>query len=192
LVPPDQRETRLVVAKTKGVELPAVMNAVAQVLVDESLPVSAFSPLSVFKNAVAAHFEILVNSLLALAALAALVGIMGLSAALSANVSEDARELAVLRALGATGGQIRALVLREALVVCVGGFLLASLLGTALSERMGSLIGMMSFKLPLPFSPHPATFAALLLSLLIVGYFASWLPARHASRLTVTRSLRAL
>lgn len=180
------------IQKAPGMDMAAAVSATNRVLQEQRAPVTSVSPLSVFENAVAAHFEILVDSLLALAFLTALVGMMGLASALSANVAESTRELAILRAVGASGRQIRSLVVREALLVCVISWVIAAVVGLGLSEMIGNLIGMMSFRLPLPLTPESWAFAGLLVALLGVGAVASFVPARHAASITVVRALRAL
>lgn len=192
LVPPDHRETSLRVQKSDTATLSAAVTAINRILEGATAPVTHISPLAVFENAVAAHFEILVRSLLALAALTALVGTMGLTSALSANVAESTRELAVLRALGASGHQIRSLVTRESLFVSGVSFVLAAALGLGLSAIVGNIIGMMSFSLPLPFSPEGSAFAGLFVTLIFLGALASLLPAGRAARLTVSQALRSL
>jgi putative ABC transport system permease protein len=191
-VPPKHRATSIRVARETTVELNTLMQEVNRFLDERHAPVSALLPLSVFKNAVAAHFEILVGSLLALSGLAGFVGFMGLFSALSANVTEGTREFAVLRAVGATGKQIRSLVIREALLVCTLSFCLSIVFGLVLSERIGTIIGMMSFRLPLPLAPQWLAFPGLLLALIGAGMVASLVPARRASALTVARGLRVL
>ncbi len=192
LVEGDHRQTSLRVQKANDVEMAEALSAINRVMEAQGAPVTHVSPLSVFENAVAAHFEILVNSLIALAVLTALVGAMGLGAALSANVAESTREIAVLRAVGASGGQVRRLVVWEALLVSGVSFVAASALGLGLSAVIGRVIGMMSFGLPLPLSPRLGFFFALMVALLGLGALASLLPARRASHLTVAQALRAL
>lgn len=192
LVPAAHRTLSLRIQKAEDVDLGAAMFETNRVLTNARAPVTHVSPLAVFENAVAAHFEILVNCLLALAALTALVGALGLTSALSANVSESTRELAVLHALGASGKQIRRLVTREALLVSGFGFVCAALLGLGLSLVVGNVIGMMSFRLPLPLSPDVWALLGLSVALLGLGALASLLPARRASNLTVSEALRVL
>lgn len=192
LVPTAHRETSLRVQKAAAATLSAAVAATDRVLQSALAPVTHISPLAVFENAVAAHFEILVRSLLALAALTALVGTMGLTSALSANVHESTRELAVLRALGANSRQIRGLVTRESLLVTGVSFVLAAALGLGLSALVGNVIGMMSFSMPLPFSPEGSAFVGLFLALIFLGALASLTPAGRAARLTVSQALRSL
>lgn len=192
VVEPEHRGTSLRIQKTQGVELSAAVAATDRILSELRAPVTHVSPLAVFENAVAAHFEVLVRSLLALSALTALVGTLGLTSALSANVSESTREFAVLRAVGASGPQIRSLVVRESLVVSGVSFVCAAVVGLVLSAIVGNVIGMMSFNLPLPLSPQVIAFLALFVGLIGLGALASVFPARRASSLTVAEALRVL
>ncbi len=192
LVKPAHRSAVMRVAKADGVTTQAAMLAANRVLEERRAAVAHMSPLEVFENAVAAHFEILIRSLLALAGLTAIVGALGLASALSTNVAEATRELAVLRALGATGKHVRRLVVQEALLVSGLSYVLACLFGLGLSAIIGHVIGNMSFQLPLPLSLDWRAAAALVVGLLGIGALSSLLPAQRASGLTVASALRAL
>jgi putative ABC transport system permease protein len=192
LVGDEQGAILLRAAKAPNVSIEAAALALGRVLEQEGAPVSYVSPLSVFENAVAAHFEILIRSLMALAGLTALVAAIGLASTLSANVGEMARELAVLRAVGASRRQLGSLVVWESLFVSAASFLIATASGLLLSALLGQVVGMMSFRVPLPLSPQPGAFLLLLLTLIGLGSVASLIPARRASNFTVNRALRAL
>lgn len=192
LVPPAHRNYSLRLKKEAGTSLEDLTATTSRILDQARAPVTHVMPLAVFENAVAGHFEILVNCLLALAVLTALVGTLGLTSALSSNVSESTRELAVLRAVGASGQQIRRLVVVESLLVSGFSFVLAAALGVALTFVVGNVIGMMSFRIPLPFAPQSLAFSLLFFALLLLGAFASLLPARRAANLTVAAALRVL
>jgi putative ABC transport system permease protein len=98
------------------------------------------------------------------------------------NLSERRRQLAILRALGATRRQVRRLLLREMLLLglagtlagCAGGWLLAQVLLSVMSQILG---------VPLPglqLTAEPFVLGGLLGPCLAV--IAAWLPAWLASR----------
>ncbi len=154
-----------------------------------SLPVRSVEPLSVFRNAMVAHFEILVKTLMALAALAAVVGALGLGSAISIGVLERTRELGVLRAIGASAKRIRQLVLIEGALVGVLSIGVATASATLLATLLGWVIGQLSFKVPLPLSmswPALALWAAVATVLSLVS---AWAPAWRAGRTSVRDSL---
>ena len=93
-------------------------------------------PLGVYENAMVAHFEILMKALLALAGLTALVGALGLSSSVAVSVLERTRELGVLRAIGASGKQVRNIVIAEGMLVGGLSLVIACILGLALADPM--------------------------------------------------------
>ncbi|HMR47999.1 MAG TPA: FtsX-like permease family protein [Arachnia sp.] len=105
-------------------------------------------------------------------------------------VAQRARELAVLRAIGATRGQVRQVVLFEALVVGVVGAVLGVAVGYGLA--WGILAGMRAFGVDLGTATPQLTWQVAAISLGIgvaVTAIAAWLPARRAS---ATRPVEAM
>jgi putative ABC transport system permease protein len=146
-------------------------------------------PLGVYENAMVAHFEILMKALLALAALTALVGALGLSSSVAVGVLERTRELGVLRAIGASGTQVRNIVLAEGVLVGAFSLVIACGLGLALAWGLGTAIGLMSFALPLPLRPNYGAAAAWALAVVTLSALASALPATRAARLSVREAI---
>ncbi len=146
-------------------------------------------PLGVYENAMVAHFEILMKALLALAALTGIVGALGLSSSVAVSVLERTRELGVLRAMGASGMQVRNIVLAEG--VLVGGFSLVIACGLALTLAwgLGQVIGRMSFALPLPLRPNYTAAAAWAVTVAALSGVASILPANRAARISVREAI---
>ncbi len=190
VVPGDHGATLLRI-QARG-DIDQAMKATDEALLAASVPVLSVAPLTLFQNAVAAHFEILVKSLMALAAIAAIVGALGLGAALSSNVAENLRELGVLRALGASRKQLRNLVVTQALLVSGISAITATALGLGLSWAIGNLIGQMSFQVPLPLVANGTALLGMVFGFFALGTVASLLPASQASRTTVARSLHSL
>jgi predicted permease len=110
----------------------------------------------------------------------AAVGVFGV---LSYLVSRRTRELGVRLALGAAPSALRMAVVRQGLGLTLAGVTLG-LLGAAALNRVirGLLYGITSTDL--------ATYASMALLLLVVGGFASWLPARRATRVDPVTALR--
>ncbi|HEY3239355.1 MAG TPA: ABC transporter permease, partial [Acidimicrobiia bacterium] len=100
------------------------------------------------------------------------------------------RELAVLRAVGFTGGEVRAAVRWQAAIIAmvagvVGlpvGIVLGRLAWTALADRLGTTAG--------PVVPVTAL-AALVAGTLLVALAVAETPARHAARVRPALVLRA-
>ena len=118
------------------------------------------------------------------AAFALLIAGVGLFGVLSYSVAQRAREIGVRSALGARSADIIGLVVREGLLVTVGGLVVGLTLSAVLARSMSSfLFGIV---------PHDSlTFAAVPILLLAVATLACAMPARRASRLDPLEVLRA-
>jgi ABC-type antimicrobial peptide transport system permease subunit len=124
----------------------------------------------------------LLLSLFALLALTlATIGVYGV---MSYLVGQGTREIGIRMALGATEGQVLALVLRQGLAVALvgaAGGLLAAL-------ALGRVIRGLLFEVR---AHDPLTFVVMALALAAVALAASYLPARRAARTDPMASLRA-
>ncbi|MFJ5722292.1 FtsX-like permease family protein [Streptomyces sp. NPDC093149] len=115
---------------------------------------------------------------------ALLVVLLIVTGLLDTSVRDRTRELAVLRAIGATPRQVRRVIVRETLKVAVP----ASLLGGLLSLGLGTLLhrfmaeqGVLPQALGLALGPFPVVGALALTVLTAVG--SAWLAARRVSRI---------
>jgi ABC-type antimicrobial peptide transport system permease subunit len=117
------------------------------------------------------------------AAVALALGAVGVYGVMASWVTERTHEIGVRLALGATRGEVTALVVGQGLTAAAVGTLVGG--GTALLlTRLvrGLLYGV---------SPHdPVTFLAAPAALLLVALAASWLPARRAAALDPVGALR--
>ncbi|MEU6929680.1 ABC transporter permease [Streptomyces sp. NPDC046374] len=119
-----------------------------------------------------------------LGGVALLVVLLILTGLLDTSVRDRTRELAVLRAIGATPRQVRRVIVRETLKIAVP----ASLLGGLLSLGLGTLLhrfmaeqGVLPAGLGLALGPFPVVGALALTVLTAVG--SAWLAARRVSRI---------
>lgn len=116
----------------------------------------------------------------ALALLLACVGIYGVLAYLT---SQRIPEFGIRMALGATGGNVMGLVLRQS----VGMILAGTGLGVGAAFAAARLL---EHLIPGVRSTEPLAFATMVLVLVIAALFASFLPARRASRVDPMKALR--
>lgn len=147
------------------------------------------APLAVYENAMVAHFAILITALLGLAALTASVGALGLSSAISVDIVQRTREIGVLKAMGATGRQVSWAIVTEGVLVGLTSLLFACGIGVLLAWGLGTVVGQMSFALPLPLSPSYLAALGWAGLVVVVSALASWVPARSAARLSVTEAV---
>lgn len=126
--------------------------------------------------------------LTAVPAVALLVAALGVANLMTANVTSRARQLAILRAVGATRGLLLRMVVGEALVLGLLGSALGLLLGlhlalntTTMTERMWG------FAAPLE-TPWGYVSAAVALTVGLCILAGIW-PARHAARTNIVDAL---
>ena len=162
--------------------LPQIRQAVR--MLDREQPIYAIRTLEEgFAGALAAR-RFTTVSLTAFAALALLLAAVGIYAVVAFAVSERTREIGVRVALGAKSGEVRWLVVRQALVpVAIGG-----VLGIAASLAVGRALSSLLFDVA---PADPATLLGVILVFAAVAMLASYLPARRATRLDPLRALRA-
>jgi hypothetical protein len=111
----------------------------------------------------------------AFAAVALVLAGVGLSGVLAYSVRQRTQEIGIRMALGATAGQVRNLVLRQAAVV-IGIGLVAGIGGAlAIGRWLSSLLYETSPR-------DPLVLLATVLLLTVVALLAAWLPAWRASR----------
>jgi putative ABC transport system permease protein len=129
--------------------------------------------------------------LLVFAGIALLVGSFLVLNTFSVLVAQRSRDLAMLRALGATRRQVALSVLGEALIVGVVGGTLGLALGLLLAVGIQKAFGTIGMDMPyagLTISPQ-AIIASYAVAV-IVTVLAAWLPARRASRIKPVAALR--
>jgi putative ABC transport system permease protein len=124
------------------------------------------------------------QALLAITALVALVSFSGLVATMMAGLSERRRELAILRAVGASPRAVMALLLLEGLALSVSGVALGWLASWA-SIRAGRDWAQAQWGLHVHAGWPTDTQVGLMLGLIAAGLLASLLPAWRAYRLSL-------
>jgi putative ABC transport system permease protein len=130
--------------------------------------------------------------LLVFALVALFVGTFIILNTFSMLVAQRTRELALLRAVGATRRQVARSVLGEAAVVGLLGGVTGLLLGVLLALGLRQLFKVIGFDIPsggLELQPRTVVVAVLLG--LVVTVVAAYLPARRASRVPPVAALRA-
>ena len=128
------------------------------------------------------------NALMLMSALVALVSLAGLVSVVLAGLNERRRELAVLRAVGASLRHVLALLAMEGALVTLLGVLLGVLMA-ALGIALLSPWLQAQFGLALRLSEPTLHEWALLGALLVAGWLASLLPGIRAYRLSLADGL---
>ena len=121
--------------------------------------------------------------LAAFAGLALFLSALGIYGVLAYDVSQRTREIGVRSAIGASRGQVAGLVLRQGFWKAGIGVVLGLMGAVFLSSYMTTLLYNVQ-------PTDPAVYAAVSLMLIAVALFASYLPARRASRIDPLIALR--
>jgi putative ABC transport system permease protein len=126
--------------------------------------------------------------LLAASALVALMGLLGLADALSASVTDQRRDIGLLRALGASGRDIVTVLWTEALTVSLAAWTLALAAGIPLAYLFVQLFSRQV--MPTDFHLAPLNLLAMVAVTITIASVASLLPARRAAALRPSELLR--
>ncbi|MFF8380208.1 ABC transporter permease [Streptomyces sp. NPDC015661] len=138
-----------------------------------------------YAEASAGGIDMMLTLVYALLALAVLIALLGIANTLTLSVHERTRELGLLRAVGQTRAQLRAMVRWESVLVAafgtVGGLALGGFLGWVLVRASGD--SAFAFAVP------TVRLAVVALVGLVAGAVAAWRPARRAARLEILRAI---
>jgi putative ABC transport system permease protein len=129
---------------------------------------------------------IILNLLYVLLALSVVVSLFGMVNTLALAVHERTRELGMLRAVGMTRRQARAMVRGESIITALIGAALGIPVGIGLAALTTRALAECGVQLSIPVG----MLASFTVVAIVVGVVAAVLPARRASRLNVLRALR--
>jgi putative ABC transport system permease protein len=121
------------------------------------------------------------------ASLAVVLGAIGIYGVVSYSVSQRSHEIGVRMALGARPEDVLWPIIRRSLLLIILGEALGLALALALSKAL--VISSMLFQVD---SADASTYAAVSLAWIVVGFFASYLPARKASKADPMAALRCV
>jgi putative ABC transport system permease protein len=178
----------VVIDASPGISTGASRAAVSAAIASD--PLLAADTLADYKASLDSGVNSILELVAALVGLAILIALTGISTTLTLSVIERTRESALLRALGLTRGQLRRMLLTEAVLMAA----LAVLLGGALGIGFGAAIiraihdsGNGLATLSLPFG-QLALYAVIAT---VAGIAAGVLPARRAARTSVIAAFDA-
>lgn len=120
-----------------------------------------------------------------------LVASFGIYTIVSNSVSDKRRDIAILRAVGFSEGDLQLLFVIQGLALALVGIVLGWALGYALMEILGRIPFPMAGEIEyIPLDRSPTQYAIAATISLVAGGVAAWLPARRAARVDPIDILR--
>ncbi|MGW6900072.1 MULTISPECIES: FtsX-like permease family protein [unclassified Streptomyces] len=131
--------------------------------------------------------------LLAFAAIALFVGIFLIANTFTMLVAQRTKELALLRAVGASRRQVKRSVLLEAAVVGALASVIGFVLGVGLAIGLRSAMSLIGGKIPAgPLVISPVAIGAALGVGILITVLAAWLPARRAAKIAPVAAMSSV
>jgi putative ABC transport system permease protein len=161
--------------------IPAVRETISGI--DPRIGVDAIAPMEQLEASSRSKQRFYAVMLAVFAAVSALLAAIGVYGVLAYAVVQQTREIGVRLALGARAGQVLALIMRRGLVLTAIGVALGL---TAAAAGARSIESMLFGVTPL----DPQTFSAVAIGFALVAAVASYVPARHATKVDPAITLR--
>ena len=183
--------TGIVVQAESGVDAAELTAAISEVLPTGVEAVTGETEQNEQAAEINQSLSFLSIGLLAFAGVAVFVGGFIIQNTFRIIIAQRTRELALLRAIGATGRQVRTMVIIEALVVGIVGSVVGIVLGFLLALGIRALMNAVGLGIPesgLVLLPRTVVVGMLVGVILTVA--SSLLPARKASRIPPIAALR--
>ncbi|GAA2059967.1 ABC transporter permease [Streptomyces albiaxialis] len=176
--------TKINVQAKSGVSQAALQKQAAKVLPHGTEAVTGKKLADDEAKAIESGMSGMQTSMLAFAGIALFVGIFIIANTFTMLVAQRTKELALLRAVGASRRQVTRSVLIEALVVGAVAGLAGMGAGIGIGAGLRALIGSMGESMPEgPLVIEPATVVISLIVGVVVTVLAAWLPARRAAKI---------
>ena len=181
---PDRLESTDLVLVDKGADVGNVENRIKDALATH--PDATVMDQQEFEGALGGFIDQLLSLVTALLLLAVLIALLGIVNTLALSVFERTRELGLLRAVGMTRSQVRAMVRWESVVISVIGAVIGAALGTGLGIALTrALHGEGIEKIAVP----GVQLGLYLVAAALAGVVAAIGPARRASRVDVLKAV---
>jgi putative ABC transport system permease protein len=167
-----------------GAERDEVQAAIADALADH--PDAQVLDQKGFEKVASGFIDTLLTFVTVMLALAVLIALLGIVNTLALSVFERTRELGLLRAVGMTRGQVRAMVRWESAVISLIGAVSGAVLGIGIGLALSQALKDEGIKaISIPF-PQVAMYVALAA---VAGVLAAVGPARSAARVDVLKAV---
>lgn len=191
LIAEDGKVDRIAVATADGVAPQVVAERIRAAGLPEVDVLTGAELAAERRNAIGEVVDLFVQLVSSFGAIALFVGAFIIVNTFTIIVMQRTRELALLRALGASRRQIVGVVLAEALAVASVSAILGAVAAIGVARGLGALIERFGFSLPdTPLVVEPAAFVAPIGLALVVTCGAALVPAWRAARTAAVEALR--
>lgn len=180
---------QIVTAKHDAVSQDRAESLLVQLFEDKGMDVRSTRTTQTLNKSNGLMFDTIVAFLIFMAVLLGAVGSLGLSTTMGINMTERIREIGVLRAIGASNGAIRRIVLLEGLVIAIVSWVIGFALSFPVAHFMSSQIGIALLDMPLTYSYSMPAAVIWFFALLGLAVAASLGPAQSAVKLTIREVL---
>ena len=172
--------------RSSRLQSPGFMAEVQQAVwsVNPNLPLARVRTLQQIYNQSMAQTQFVLVILGVAASVTLLLGLVGIYGVIAYIVSQRRREVGIRMALGAHSTEVQRMFVSRGLILTGVGLIVGLVAAAALMRLMSSLLFGVN-----PFDP--ITYAAVIAGLGLVGLVATWLPARHATRIDPMLALRS-
>ncbi len=173
------------VIRTPRVRTPGFIEEVQQAVwaVNPNLPIARVTTLADLYDRSMAQTSFALIVLGVAGGVALLLGLVGIYGVIAYIVEGRKREVGIRMAIGATSGQVQSLFLRRGLALTGVGLAVGLAAAAAVMRLLSTLLfGITSF--------DPVTYGVVTVSLAVVALIATWLPARHATRVDPSIALK--
>jgi len=176
------RISSIAIAADPGVTPDALVDRIDPVLPEDAYAITVTDANAQDSDEISQALGFLTIGLLAFAAIAVFVGAFIISNTFRIIIAQRTRELALLRAIGATGGQVTRMVVLEALVIALISSAVGVIAGVGLAVTLQVVMRAAGFGLPQgPLTILPRTVIVGMVVGIIVTVVSSILPARKAA-----------
>ncbi|MER7990044.1 ABC transporter permease [Streptomyces noursei] len=177
-----------------GTSQTALKDAVAKILPKEGAEVTTGRELADEQaKFIAQSMDGMKNALLAFAGVALFVGVFIIANTFTMLVAQRTKELALMRAVGASRRQVTRSVLIEASVVGAVAAVTGLVAGIGIGAGLRALMGATGAKAPDgPLVVSPSTIITSLLVGIVVTVLAAWLPGRRAAKIPPVAAMNSV
>ena len=187
---PDQVfEARIITSKHDLAAQQQISQSLRALFKNEGMPVSFVQMGVEWRQQQTSQTDVMVYFMLVMALLIGVVGGLGLMGTMGMNVMERIREIGVMRAIGASNGDIQQIVVLEGIMIGIVSWVMGIVLSIPITYALNYGVGVSMFQSPLDFVFGIQGIIAWLVGVLILASLASLLPAWNASRLTIREVL---